>query len=254
MEPSLQELAEAYASAPDEQRRATVVMSGVHLVRSVVGRTSVPNHPLASREDLESAGLIGLLQALDQYDPSRGTPFASFAYSRIRGSLIDYLRTIDPLSRDQRRRFGEVQHAYETLRQTMGQEPEEEDVADFIGITVDEYRDTLNRAQRRFALSIHSTIYDNSDTELYETLPSEDADEAFAQIEQDSLVAYIQTIINEQSEREQHMLALYYYEDLTLREIAGLYNLTEARISQILGKSLLKIRARLNQHELAMAA
>lgn len=253
MEPSLQELAEAYASAPDEPMRAAVVMSGVHLVGSIVGRTSVPNHPLASREDLESAGLIGLLQALDQYDPARGTPFASFAYSRIRGALIDYLRTIDPLSRDQRRRFGEVQNAYETLRQTMGSEPEEEDVADFIGITVDEYRETLNRAQRRFALSIHSTIYDNSDTLLAETLPSAEADEAFAQIEQDSLVGHIQTIIGGLAEREQHMLGLYYYEELTLREIAGLYNLTEARISQILGKCLLKIRARLGA-EVSMAA
>lgn len=228
-------------------------MAAVPLVRSLIGRLSIPDHPLATREDLEDVGLLGLLQALDGYDPERGTPFISFAYGRIRGALVDYLRSIDALPRERRRMLAEAQSAIETLRQMLGAEPEDQDVADYLGLTLSEYHTLLRDAQSRYSLSLHEPTGVEGEQALLESLPNEDAQRNFEKIDQGSFYAYVAALIKELPEREQTILALYYFEDLTLREIASLLNLTEARISQILGKILLTLRTKLNESR-SMAA
>ena len=91
MSKDLQSVAVEYVASPSEKTRTAVVMAAIPLVRSIVGRLSIPDHPLATREDLESVGQLGLLQALEGFDPERGTPFVSYAYGRVRGALVDYL-------------------------------------------------------------------------------------------------------------------------------------------------------------------
>lgn len=243
----LQRLVEQYATDPSPAHREAVVLAAVPLVRSMVGRLSVPDHPLISREDLENVGLMGLLQALDSYDPERGTPFVSYAYGRIRGALVDYLRAIDALPRERRRKLAELQQAIDTLRQMLGGEPDDQDVADYLGISLQEYHALLTDAQRRFALSLQDTTSDESDQSVLETIPNEEAEQQFEAIDRASLVEYITKLIQRLPEREQNILALYYYENLTLREIAQLLGLTEARISQILGKTLLTLRTELQR-------
>lgn len=245
MSQDLQHLAEQHAADPSPKNREAVVLAAVPLVRSLVGRLSIPDHPLASREDLENVGLYGLLQALDGYDPERGTPFVSFAYGRVRGALVDYLRSIDALPRERRRQLAEAQAAIETLRQMLGEEPQDQDVADYLGLSIADYQAILTDAQRRFALSLHDATGADSDQFVVETLPNEDANAAFEKVDQDSLYDYVATLVKDLPQREQTILALYYFENLTLREIAQLLSLTEARISQILGKILLTLRGRL---------
>ena len=245
----LQRLAEEHAADPSPSNREAVVVAAVPLVRSLVGRLSVPDHMLASREDLENVGLLGLLQALDGYDPERGTPFVSFAYGRIRGALVDYLRSIDALPRERRRRLAEAQRAVETLRQSLGAEPDDQDVADYLGITIADYHRLLTDAQRRFALSLHASTGTDGEQAVLETIPHEDALQAFENVDRQSLQDYIAVLIKELTEREQTILALYYYENLTLREIASLLGLTEARISQILGKILMTLRGKLTKSQ-----
>lgn len=245
----LQRLAEQYSADPSEANREAVVLAAVSLVRSLVGRLSTPDHPLASREDLENVGLLGLLQALDRYDPARGTPFASYAYGRIRGALVDYLRSIDALPRERRRRLAEAQQAAETLRQMLGMEPDDQDVADYLGISISDYHGLLTDAQCRFSLSLYDSSGSETDQTVLELIPNEEAMVAFDDIDQASLHAYVTKLIGTLPEREQTILALYYYENLTLREIAGLLSLTEARISQLLGKILLNLRTRLAQSQ-----
>lgn len=242
----LQRLAEINASEPTVASREAVVLAAIPLVRSIIGRLSIPDHPLATREDLEDVAILGLLQALDSYDPDRGTPFVSYSYGRIRGALVDYLRSIDALPRERRRRLAEAQRAMETLRQTLGAEPSDEDVADFLGVSVSDYHSLLCDAQSRYALSLHESTGADTDQYLIETIENDDAVENFDQIDRESFYSYVTGLIKELPEREQTIVALYYYEDLTLREIASLLNLTEARISQILGKVLTSLRGRLN--------
>jgi RNA polymerase sigma factor FliA len=248
MAQDLQLLAQQHASLPTPANREAVVIAAVPLVRSLIGRLSLPDHMLASREDLENVGLLGLLQALDGYDPSRGTPFVSYAYGRIRGAIVDYLRSIDALPRERRKQLAEAQQAIETLRQILGDEPQDQDVADYLGISIAEYQSILMDAQRRFALSLHDSAGSDGEHSVLEIIPNADAFAAFDDIEQDSLYAYVETLIRELPEREQTILALYYFENLTLREIAQLLNLTEARISQILGKILTVLRGQLDKN------
>jgi RNA polymerase sigma factor for flagellar operon FliA len=246
MTPDLQSLAAQHAASPTPKNREAVVIAAVPLVRSLVGRLSIPDHPLASREDLENVGLLGLLQALDGYDPERGTPFVSYAYGRIRGALVDYLRSIDALPRERRRQLAEAQQAVETLRQTLGAEPHDHEVAEYLGLSLPDYHTLLTDAQCRFALSLYDTASNEGEQTVVETLPNDDAMIAFDRIEKASLHAYLSTLIKELPEREQTILALYYFESLTLREIAELLGLTEARISQILGKILVTLRTHLS--------
>jgi len=247
MKYDLQRLVEQYVADPSSANREAVVLAAVPLVRSMVGRLSVPDHPLVTREDLENVGLMGLLQALDSYDPERGTPFVSYAYGRIRGALVDYLRSIDALPRERRRKLAELQQAIDTLRQTLGGEPDDQDVADYLGISLQEYYALLTDAQRRFALSLQETAGEDGDQSVLETIPNEEAEKQFEDIDRASLIAYVTKLIQRLPEREQNILALYYYENLTLREIAQLLGLTEARISQILGKTLLTLRIELQR-------
>jgi len=245
MSQDLQSHAVTFVEDPNEENRSAVVTAAVPLVRSIVGRLSIPDHPLASREDLENVGLLGLLQALDSYDTERGTPFVSFAYGRIRGALVDYLRSIDALPRERRRRLAEAHRAMDVLRQELGEEPSDEHVAAQLDMTLFEYHTLLKDAQCRFALSLHSPIDSEGDQTVLDSLPNHETSKAFEQIDTESLKDYIQTLINELPEREQTIVALYYIENLTLREIASLMDRTEARISQILSKVLTTLRTQL---------
>ncbi|MFQ5569732.1 MAG: sigma-70 family RNA polymerase sigma factor [Rhodothermales bacterium] len=253
MDHNLQHLAERHAADASTANRDAVVRAAVPFVRSLVSRINVPYHPLASQEDLENVGMLGLLQALDSYDPTRRTPFVSYAYGRVRGAVVDYLRSIDVLPRERRRRLAQAQQAVEVLRQQQGGEPEDRDIADHLDITLSDYHRLLTDAQRRYALSLHAPVGNENDQVVLETIPNDDAMTAFEQIDRASLHAYIATLIKDLPEREQTILALYYFENLRLREIAQLMSLTEARISQILSKILLGLRTRLKNTQ-ALAA
>lgn len=247
MSHSLQLLAESYCQDPTAARRDAVVRAALPYVRSLVGRINAPDHPLASRQDLENVGFYGLLQALDAYDPERSTPFVSYAYGRIRGAVVDYLRSIDALPRERRRRLAQAQQLIESLRQTLGDEPSDQQVADELGISLDEYHQLLHDAQRRYTLSLTAPLGGDNDQAVLETIPNAAAMEAFDQVDRSSLHDYVSSLIRELPEREQNILALYYFENLRLREIAQLMSLTEARISQILSKILLGLRTQLQQ-------
>ena len=222
-------------------------MAAIPLVRSLIGKISVPDHLLASHEDLESVGIVGLLQALDNYDPEKAR-FATHAYRRIRGSIIDYLRSIDVLSRGKRRKMAAAQEAIATLRQMLGAEPTDEDVADFMGLSLEAYHKLLRDAQSRFSLSLSRPIGDEEDQTMLDVLPSEDGERGFEQFENASTQAHLEELIQTLPERQQTILGLYYMEDLTLREIGEVLDLSAARISQLLGKIQLTLRSRFEAH------
>ena len=244
-QPDLQDLVERYLDDPSPKNREAVVEASIPLVRSLIGRINVPDHLLASREDLENSGLIGLLQALDSYDPERGTKFVTHAYRRVQGALIDYLRSIDVLSRSKRKKIAEVQQAVEDLRQMMGTEPDNQDVADYLGIPLSEYHTLLTAAQRRFSLSLYNPLGDEEGRTVLDTMPHKQSEAALEDLEKESLIAYVKDVIETLPERQQTILGLYYMENLTLREIGEVLDLTEARISQILGEILVTLRSKI---------
>jgi len=242
----LQPVVEQYLDEPTSSNREAVVMAALPLVRSIIGKVSVPDHLLASHEDLESVGIVGLLEALENYDPEKAR-FATHAYRRIRGNIIDYLRSIDVLSRKKRKKMGAVQEALSTLRQMMGEEPSDEDVADYMGLSLDAYHGLLRDAQCRFSLSLSHPVDDEEQTML-DVLPNDDAKARFERFENASTQAYLEELIQTLPERQQTILGLYYTEDLTLREIGEVLDLSAARISQLLGKIHLTLRSKFEEH------
>jgi len=242
---SLQELVNSYFDAPSQGLRNAIITQSMPLVKSIIGKIRKPKNPLSSYEDLESVAVIGLLQSLENYDPEKGIQFNTFAYYRIRGSVIDYLRSIDELPRVQRSKYGKAQEVMSRLQQELGREPEDAEVAQEMGMSLAEYEQLLINVQQRAFLSLDKSEFDNGDN-LGERLKNEDTDLPDAELERKSIAERIQHELTQLKERERLILSLYYYEDLTLNEIAVLLGLTEARISQIVGKLLLQLKASLS--------
>ena len=241
----LQQAVEDYLAAPTPRHRAAAVQAGLPLIHSLIGRMHVPNHPLVTREDLEGTAIEALLQALDSYDPERGTQFVTHAYRRVRGSLVDYLRSLDVLSRDKRQRLNEVYRAMETLRQALHDEPTDRDVADFMGLPLNDYHNLLAEAQLRFTLSLDQPMGDDDGNTLSDIIEDEDGEHGFDVVERESLKAQLMKEIPRLPERQRTILGLYYFENLTLKEIGEVIGVSDARISQILSQVMLTLRGRL---------
>jgi RNA polymerase sigma factor for flagellar operon FliA len=244
MTTNLQDAVERYVSEPTAPNSRAVAIAALPLVRSMTRRISLPDHPLATYRDLENAGMLGMLQALGSYDPERGTAFASFAYGRIRGALVDFLRTIDCLSRDRRRRVAEAARTTETLQQELGAEPHARQVADRLGVSLRDYDRLRNDAQQRFAMSLFDSESENRPSPL-DVIAEPDGEAADAEAERNSLYALLEQLMGHLPERESGIIHSYFFDGLTLREIAEGLNLTEARISQILSKTLRRLRGQL---------
>jgi RNA polymerase sigma factor FliA len=234
-----------YLDAPTPVHREGVVRAATPMVRSLLGRLSAPDHPLATPHDLEGAALLGLLQALDSYDPEKAL-FITHAWRRVQGALVDYLRQIDVLSRGRRQQLAEAQEAQETLRQMLGGEPQDQDVADYLGVSIAEYHDLLVDAQRRFTLSVDRPFGDDDDAQtLLEVLPDDDAEEGFEAVERRSALAAVERMLPHLPERDQTILGLYYIENLTLKEIGQVLGISDARVSQLMGRTLMRLRGAL---------
>lgn len=243
-EDALQQLVEAYCEDPAPGIRSAIITKALPLVRSIVGKVRKPaNNTLAETEDLESAGILGLLQAIESYSPEKNVQFNTFAYYRIRGNIIDYLRKIDQLPRQQRNLYGKVRHSIELLQQQLGREPEDREVAETMDLPLDEYLDVLVNVQQRSVLSMEGALFEGNDQQrVSDSIPDQTFRAPDADLEDEFTLSLVQRELKKLKERDQLILALYYYEEMTLAEIALSMGLTEARISQIVGKILLQLK------------
>ena len=246
---TLQELMEMYCSSPADGLRNAVITKSMPLIRSIIGKINRPDQPLAQREDLESAGICGLLQAMDSYDPERNIQFNTFAYYRIRGSIVDYLRSIDQLPRKQRKNYGQIQQIIEQKSQILGREPSDEEIANEMGMDIDDYHQLLSNVQQRNVLSLDSPAYDEDASSFYDIQEDPNSETPDNNLERKERSEALKRKIGQLKERERLILTLYYYEDMTMSEIALLLELTEARISQIVGKILIQLKGELSKEE-----
>lgn len=246
---TLQELIELYCHEPAPGLRNSIISKSMPLIRSIIGKISRPDQPLTQLEDLESAGIYGLLQAMDNHDCERNIQFNTFAYYRIRGSIVDYLRSIDQLPRKQRKSYGEVQQVIEQQSQILGREPSDEEIAAELDMEIEDYQKLLSNVQQRNVLSLDSPAYDQDSNSHYDFHENPDSSTPDEDLEKKERTQALQQKIGKLKERERLILMLYYYEDMTMSEIALLLELTEARISQIVGKILIKLKGELNKEQ-----
>lgn len=241
-EKSLQELVEMNCDEPADGLRNLIISKSMPLIRSIIGKINRPDQVLAQKEDLESAGIAGLLQAMDSYDCDRNIQFNTFAYYRIRGSIVDYLRSIDQLPRKQRKNYGEIRNVIDKKSQELGREPSDEEIAAELDMSIEDYNQLLSNVQQRNALSLDSPSYDGNTESFYAFQEDPNIDAPDKNLEKKERAEALKNKIGQLKERERLILMLYYYEEMTMSEIALLLELTEARISQIVGKLLIKLK------------
>jgi RNA polymerase sigma factor FliA len=254
--PSAQELWKHYHRQADSSTENALVEQYLPLVRTIMGRLAMtlPDH--VDQDDLNSAGLVGLLQAMRNYDPSCGTSFESYARVRIRGAMLDELRRMDWVPRTIHEKARKLQGTISELEQKFGRTPSEGEVAKALNITGDEYEELLAeiRPAAFVCLDSVSSNCENPDAgSLYDVIADPSGDSPVEETSRRELAKVILDRLKQLPEVQRKVLALYYGEDLHLREIAEAFGLTESRICQIHSQAILSIRAYLQRYEAGIA-
>jgi len=231
---------------PAMASRDRLVEQHLSLVSFLVERmvTQVPS--FLSREDLASAGMTGLLDAANRFDPDKGVLFKTFAEQRIRGAIIDEVRRLDWFSRGLRHKQSTLQQAIGRLQQRLGREPDEAEIAAEMGLPLAEYRELLGQVSYLGCVSLNETLDDSDDGHSFlENLADEDRPTVLERLEQSELATEIAGVLEQLSEKERLVISLYYYEELTQKEIAGVLELTEGRVSQLHSQALAKLKTKI---------
>jgi RNA polymerase sigma factor for flagellar operon FliA len=197
------------------------------------------------QDDLYSAGLVGLLQALRNFDPACGASFETFARMRVRGAMLDELRRMDWVPRSVHEKARKIQTAMSQLEQKLGRAPTEAQTAKALNISVSEYAQLLNevRPAAFVCLDAVNSSEDSDGGSLYEVIANTAEENPVEQASQHELKRVIFERLKKLPEIQRKVLALYYAEDLHLREIAEVFGLTESRICQIHSQAILAVRA-----------
>uniref|UniRef100_A0A7C1K388 FliA/WhiG family RNA polymerase sigma factor n=1 Tax=Thermomicrobium roseum TaxID=500 RepID=A0A7C1K388_THERO len=228
---------------PDE--RAQLVERYAPLVKYVVDRMRLSLPPSIERDDLIGYGTIGLLEALERFDDSRGVKFESYAVMRIRGAILDALRTLDIVPRSARSRARQIEQATRELFAEHGRMPSEQELADHLGMTVGELQQAVSDAACIF-LPLQTTD-DPDELSLEEQLADPSALEPAEVAAEEDIKGRIATALATLSPRDRLIVSLYYYEELTMREISQVLRISESRVSQILNRVRLQLRALLRE-------
>lgn len=230
---------DAWHTSSDVPARDWLVVHYASLVKFVAGRLAAGLPRSVDTGDLVSAGVLGLMSAIDRFDPSQGFKFETYAVPRIRGAILDSLRALDWVPRRVRSRSRQVQEAIAVLEGELGRTPTDEEIAAKLGVAIDEFNDWL--------AEIAAGSVGPLDHVAVDAAPHGDAHaQPGIALEEEELKAAMRREIANLPERERGVLVLYYDEGLTLGEIGEVLNVSESRVSQIHTKAVLQLRSRLS--------
>jgi RNA polymerase sigma factor for flagellar operon FliA len=245
----LKELWKRYKVAADQRARERLVVAYAPLVKYVAGRLSsgLPAH--VEEADLISYGLTGLISAIERFDLTREIKFETYAITRIRGAIIDELRMLDWVPRSVRARARDIERANTKLEARLHRAPTDEEVAAELNISVSEFQDSLVQISHSTIVALDElwTVSDSGGDQvsLLDTLPDRGAPDPQMLVDQGEMRTRIADAIAALPDREKLVIALYYYENLTLREIGEVLGVTESRVSQLHTKAVLRLRSKL---------
>jgi RNA polymerase sigma factor for flagellar operon FliA len=234
--------------APDEQAKAEALRKYAPLVKYVVDRIASSLPKSIEKDDLINTAVIGLFDALEKYDEARGTKFETYAIWRIKGAVLDELRSLDWASRTTRRKAREVERTCRHLDQKLGRAATEQEIAAEMNLPVGEFVRLLEEVRGASLLSLDQTVSVDEEHDLAglaELIEDTRADNALEVIEDAESRDLLLEAINCLSEQERLVVALYYYEEMTLKEIGETLSISESRVSQIHTKAVSRLRARM---------
>jgi len=240
----------AYKETRDSQARDSLILNYSPLVKYVAGRLSSNLPHTVDTADLISYGVFGLIDAIDKFDTSRGIKFETYAIARIKGAIIDELRAMDWVPRSVRARAREIEAAYIKLENQLKRVPDDPEVASEMGITVKELQDIFTKLSYTSVMSFEEMWTGSSDRDdrpnPLGSIADETAEDPVQVFESAEIKEILAGAIERLPEREKVVIALYYYEGLTLKEIGAVLGVTESRVSQLHTKAVLRLRARLH--------
>ncbi len=232
-----------FVASRDPELRRQLILEYVHLVSHVVHRMGYDGSPPFDKEDLVSDGILGLISAVDRFDPGRGIQFVTYATIRIRGQILDALRTRDLLPRPARQRVKRLQDAITALIGTLGVPPTEEELAEHLSLTLDQLRQTLMDASFEI-WSMDAPLSDDAQGFcLQNVLKSSDESQPAVCQEMTELRDQIRDALHQLPHRQRVLLSLYYYEELTMKDIGKVLGISESRVSQLHAQAILSLRS-----------
>jgi RNA polymerase sigma factor FliA len=227
--------------------RNELVASHLYLVKFVVDRIASSLPPHLDRDDLRSVAIIGLISAAERFDAGRGIQFKSFAERRIKGSILDELRDQDWLTRSQRDKLKQLEHEFSRLEQQLGRSPSGDEVAHAMGLSIDDYYRILDDINFFAPISLNAECNDGTGTpfSLQDILEDTSCINPQSKLIDRQTVEQLAGLIENLPEKERLVVALYYYEELNLREIGAVLEVTESRVSQLHSHAIMTLRTRM---------
>jgi RNA polymerase sigma factor FliA len=240
--------AQAYTTWQDNDERDRILLEQLPQVRYLARRIHerLPRHVLF--EDLVHAGVVGLIDAFNKFDHSKHVQFGSYAKFRIRGAILDSLREMDWGPRELRRKARKVEEAHRKLSLELSRAPTENEVATELGMTLQELQHLLGELDSLEVGSLRiESPWDGKEEDLCDYLPSAPEDAPFFRCQRSEMKALLARVIAELPEKEQQVLALYYFEELTMKEVGTVLGIGESRVSQIHSLAVVRLRSRLEE-------
>jgi RNA polymerase sigma factor for flagellar operon FliA len=237
-----------YRQNRDPNIREAFIKQYAPLVKYVAGKVAVGMPHNVEFDDLVGFGVFGLLDAIDKFDPEKNVKFKTYAVTRIRGAIFDELRSIDWVPRSIRQKTREVEDAIGSLEAQLGRTATDQEIANSLGMNEDEFLKTMMKISGTSILSLNDVWFsgdENDKVSIGDSIESPSSLNPDIIVEKEEIRRVIVSAINELPDKEKKILVLYYYEDLTLKEIGQVLAVTESRVSQLHTKAILRLRAKL---------
>jgi len=236
-----QKLWEEYARKKTPELREKIIIEYAGLVKLVAGRLSMYLGYNVEYDDLVGYGIFGLIDAIDKYDYTKGYKFETYASLRIRGAILDQIRKMDWIPRSIRQKQRKLENAYRSLEARYGRDVNDEEIAQELDISVEELENWQNQTKLTNIISLDEFLEQGSESknEQYLTATFDQPDKI---VERQELKEILTKVLDTLTEKEKKVIILYYYEELTLKEISKILEVSESRISQLHTKALQKMR------------
>ena len=251
MKPDLMQLWQRFKEEDDQNAREELVIHYSYLVKYMANRMAINLPSSVEVDELISYGIEGLIEAADKFDYQRKIKFETYAIARIKGAMIDGLRAMDWVPVSVRQKSKELEKAYNRVETKLGRNATDQEVAEELGITVEQFQTLLREVSLATVLYLEDFLpgEDGSNRRIMDIIEDEQADNALDMAELMDTKRVLAEAISGLPEKEKLVLELYYYEGLNLKEIGAVMGLSESRISQLHSKAILRLRGRLSRRK-----